>query len=143
MDFSYRPRITGRGGAHVIYVPVALGTLTANQTTDFAIPVGYGKFYVLGASYQAEVAAADADGTLVGVLKKYRASDDTEVTISSNFDLETVTVKESNPLTVNGGDAARTLQRADTLRFEVTNNSVGIDTQHAQAFLVVELAVLE
>ena len=143
MDFSFRPKLNGRAGAQIVHVSVPLGTLTANNTTDVLIPVHNAKAYVVGASFTCETVVADSDGTVIGVLKKYRGSDDTEVTISSNFDLETAVAKEANAITVNGGDAARTLQRADTLRFEVTNNSAAFNTPLAQGWVTVELAVLE
>ena len=143
MDYSFRPTVTGRGGAQIVHVPVALGTITANTTTTFAVPKFYNKVYVLGASYQTATVAADADGAITGVLQKYRAASDDAVAISSAFDLETAVASEAAPLTVNGGDVARTAQAGDTFRFVVTNDSAAINTQHALAFLVLELAVLK
>lgn len=143
MDYSFRPTVTGRGGAQIVHVPVALGTITANTTTTFAVPKFYGKCYVVGASYQASTLAADADGAITGVLKKYAAASDAAVTISATFDLETATASEAAPLTVNGGDVYRTCLPADTLQFVVTNDSAAINTQHAGAFLVLELALLK
>lgn len=144
MDFSFRPRNTARAGAQIVSIPVALGTITANDTTTYAVPVPYGRFYVLGASYQCATKAADADGTILGTLVKYRAATDDTATISASFDLEATPVaNESVAVTVNGGDVARTIRQGDTLRFPVVNNSAAINTQHAGAFLVVDLARLD
>lgn len=143
MITAFRPTVPGRLGAHIVHVPVALGTITANTTTTFALPKAYAKCYVLGASYQAATVAADADGAITGVLKKYRAATDDTADISSAFNLETAVASESAPLTVNGGDAARVCQLGDTLQFVVTNDSAAINTQHAGAFLVLELALLK
>lgn len=143
MDYSFRPTVTGRGGAQIVHVPVALGTITANTTTTFALPKFAGKVYVLGASYQTTTVAADADGAITGVLQKYRAASDDAVAISATFNLEGATASEAAALTVNGGDVNRTCQPADTLRFVVTNDSAAINTQHAGAFLVLELALLK
>jgi hypothetical protein len=144
MDYSYRPKITGRGGAQIVSIPVALGTITANDTTTYSVPTPRGRFYVLGASYQCAVKPIDADGTFVATLAKYRAATNDATTISAELDLEADTVaNESVALTVNGGDVNRTIRVGDTLQFVVVNNSAGIGTQHAGAFLVVELARLD
>lgn len=141
MDFSYRPKQTGRAGAQIVSIPVALGNITANNTTTYAIPVPRGRFYVVGASYQAETVAT-SPGTILGTLQKRRAATDDTVAISSAFDLEAATASEVSALTVNGGDTNRTVRAGDTLRFSVVSNNSTV-TQHAQAFLVVELARLD
>lgn len=141
-DISFRGPIE-RSGAKLVQIPVALGTLTANQTNSFDVPLPYKRCYVVSAAYSAGTVVADSDGTTIGTLYKYRGATDDEVTISSTIDLEAVTARETAPLTVNGGDIARTAQRLDTLRFKIVNNSAAINTQHANAFLLVEVAVLE
>lgn len=141
-DISFRGPVQ-RAGAKLVQIPVALGNLTANSTTNFDVPLPFKKCYVVSAAYVAGTIAADADGTTLGTLFKYRGATDDEVTISSAFDLETAVARETSALVVNGGDAARTCQRLDTLRFKVVNNSAALNTQHANAFLLVELAVLE
>lgn len=141
-DISFRGPMD-RSAAKIVEIPVALGTITANTTNNYDIPLPFKRCYVLGAAYSAGTVAADADGTTLGTLFKYRGDTDAEVTISSALDLEAVTARETAPLTVNGGDIARTAQRLDTLRFKIVNNSAAINTQHANAFLLVEVAVLE
>ena len=144
MDYSYRPKVTGRGGAQIVSIPVALGNITANDVTNFWVPVPHGRFYLLGASYQCSIKASDADGVITATLVKYRAATDDSVTVSAEFDLEAdADAGESVLLTVNGGDVNRTIRRGDTLYLSVGNDSAALNAQHAGAFLVVELARLE
>lgn len=146
MDFRFRPKKTSRSGMQLVTTCAALGTLTANATTTFYIPTPRRRCVPVRVSYQCSTVAADADGTILGTLSKRDVSAGANVTLSpGTFSLEGVTAETATevPLTSTLTDAQRTFAEGDTLKLAVVNNSAAIDTQHANASVTVEWAVLE
>lgn len=144
----------GRWGTHPVHVsvgPIGGSTalygatpLTANDVTIFRIPTPPGKFVFSKVAVHATTDAADADGTVLGVVSKYDASADAEVTVSGSIDLEALTTLERAEagVSTSATDAQLVLDTGDTLSFRVTNNSAAIDTQPVDLFIVVELMQL-
>ncbi len=130
------PPIGGAAG------PVVGGAspLTANTTTIIpaVIPGGpRGRTLVLvGLCARVTQVPADADGTLKVTARKYRASDNTVVTVSAELDLEALVTRETGWVGLASGisDANRTFNvpaagAGDGLEFHVVSDSAAIDTQ--------------
>jgi hypothetical protein len=142
VDTSFRPREPYRSKAQIVTVSASLGTLTANDTTTIHIPVPARRGFILSASVHQGTVAADADGTILATLKRYDASATSLVALTSAFNLEGQTARSADRLTMLGG-TTRYKAREDTLVLEVVSNSAAINTQPADAFVVVELALLD
>lgn len=120
--------------------------LTANATTIFRLGGTAGRKCAISRFGATTVTVpADADGTIVATLRKYDASADATVTLTSNLDLEALVTREETSLAVLGtvSDADLTLDTGDALEIHVVNNSAAIDTQPAGLTFVAELLVLE
>lgn len=145
-DRSFRPKV-GRFGIMPVVASVAPGAspFTANTTTTLQIPTPPGKLTVLRAVAYATVVPADADGTLVATLVKRRASDNTDVTLTSTLDLEALTASEKSAFTFSTSitEADRILLEADILEVDVVSNSAAIDTQPTNFHVVVEFGYKE
>ena len=143
MDTRFKPK-PGDAGSHPTLLHVPVGELTENDTTVIHFPPVGRKVWIRGATISSTAVPADADGTIVATLKKRRAADDTEVAISAPLDLEGIVASEGNPFKVSGiGESARIIQAADTIKLEIVSDSAAIDTQPANAFVTLDLLVLQ
>lgn len=121
--------------------------LTANTTTIFRLGGFAGRSVTptrLGATVV--TVPADADGTIVAKLVRYRASDNTAVDLTGNLNLETLVTREEsfvNLLATVADTPAAVLVSGDALEVHVVNNSAAIDTQPAGLVFTVEGLVLE
>lgn len=146
MDYRFKPKKTSRSGMQIALTSAPLGTITANTTTTFAVPTPRRRCVPLRITYHCGTVAADADGAITGVLHKRDVSAGANVTLTSALNLEGVTAETATDvalLNTTLTDAQRTFAEGDTAKFIVTNDSAAINTQHANAFLVVEWAILE
>lgn len=139
--FSPKP---GRFGVMPVIISTGvLGDFTANTDTPFYIPVPEGDYYFASANYQTVTVPADSDGVITALVKKYRAVENDEVTLSVALDLELAVTRERLPFSLAGiTDINRVLHTGDTLLVDVTNDSAALTTQHVNAFFVVELYAL-
>lgn len=134
MPKVWRSNKPGELGTELVQAAVVVpgtATLTANDVTVFVIG-GFGRrVRVADVAVSCTTAAADADGTVLGVLNKYDASADAAVALTTATDMETLTTREARVVDVIGTltDAQLTLEADDTLEFAVTNNSAAINTQ--------------
>lgn len=116
-DRSFRP-LPGRFGTMVVVLTKAVGTITANVTTTFNVgaPVGDSrrpaKSKLLGVTVSTITVPVDADGTILASVIKRRASDDTDVALSSaTLDLEALTAEEQSDFSLVENDDNRTFER--------------------------------
>lgn len=146
MSYVHARKKPGRYGTEIAFLTVQpTPTLTANDTTVFAIPSPFRKCRFLRGTVSVATVPADSDGTIVGTFKKYDASADAAVTLSSDINLETLTTRE-----VAKADSAAAatesqllLDDGDQFEFHVVNDSAAINTQPTKLSLCVEVAVLE
>ena len=143
MDTTFRPREPFRTKAEIVTVSASIGTLTVNATTTIHIPTPGRRCAILSASICQQTKAADADGTVLATLKRRDISASADVAASSAYDMEAATNRQVDRVTMLGGTANRIKAKEDSLFLDVVNNSAAIDTQPVNAFVVVELALLE
>lgn len=141
----FSPKLGHRFGSHPAFVSAAAGTVTANTTTTHFLPPIHRKAYLFRASAVCQTVPADADGTLLATLKKWDASADAAVTLSSALDLEALTAKESSAFTLSTSltEAQRRIDEGDSLYVEVVSNSAAIDTAAVNLKFTVEVGVIE
>lgn len=117
--------------------------LTANTTTIFRLGGLAGRsavFSRLGAT--AVTVPADADGTILAYVYKFRASDNTAVQMSAALDLEALVTREETFANALGiAEADLTLTAGDAIEIHVVSNSAAIDTQPAGLVFVAEMLV--
>lgn len=146
MDKSRREK-HGRFGTHPVWVTRTFGAnpITANTTTDYHFAAPPVSCVIGGGSLHSVVVAANADGTTLAYLCKYRASDDSVVVLTSALNVEGVVTKEGTRFTVLGTltDAEQTILAGDTLLVRFINNSAAIDTQPTELTVTAELFVKE
>lgn len=83
----FRPK-PGRYGTMPVFLTVQpTPTLTANNTTIFKVPSPYRRCYFVRGSVSCTTVPADADGTILATFKKYDASADAAVSLTSTLDL--------------------------------------------------------
>ncbi len=85
---------------------------------------------------------ASTSGTILGVLQKYDASENTAVPLTGNVDLEALTAHEGTAVALLSTltDAQKTLDAGDTVRFAVTTNNT-VTTAAVDLMVNVELLV--
>ncbi len=142
MDTSFRPREPYRSKAQIVTQSVAIDTLTANATTTIHIPTPARRAFVLSATIHQGTVAADSDGAINATLKRWDDSAGSGVSMSSAYNMEAATARRAERLTMLGG-SSRVKAKEDTLYLDVVNDSAAINTQPANAFVVVELALLD
>lgn len=146
MDKSFKPR-SGRFGIMVVNTSKEFGTnpFTANSTVTHSAPSPGGKCYPLRAYVSCTIAASDADGTCLIRLIRRRASDDSDIQLTTDYDVEGLTIKERTELTFDSTktDSQRIFLEADRLEFDLVSNSAGINTQPTDLTVTVEWAVLQ
>lgn len=141
----FRPK-PGRYGTHPQFITVQpTPTLTANNTTIFKIPSPYRRCIFTRGCISVTQVPVDGDGTILGTFKKYDASADAAVSLTSTVDLEALVTREVSKLdpVSTATNAQLTLDDGDQIEFHVVNNSAGINTQPTDLSLCVELLVLE
>jgi hypothetical protein len=121
-----------------------LGTLTANVTNTHFLGGTNVRSWIARVAASCFTVASDTDGTLLATLKKWDASADAAVTLSSALDLEALTAKECTDFTILSTltDDQRTLDVGDALYVEIVSNSAAINTQPVGLTFVPELFVL-
>jgi hypothetical protein len=136
----FKPK-PGRFGVEVSFVSAALGNLTANTTTTFYIPTPRRKCFIERITYHASTIVVDADGTVLATVKKWDDSAGAAVSLTAAFSLEGLTAKRATliPLLATLTPAQLTIDEGDILFVDIVNNSAAIDTQHANAAIVVEI----
>lgn len=144
MITAFLPRNPNRAGSIPILVEVLAGTVTANTTTTHRGPAIPSLSYLAKAIVSCSTVGADADGTILLTLKKYDASANAAVTLSSAFDLETLTANEGALLTILSTltDEQRRLDVGDTLFFEIVSNSAAFNTAPVGIRVDIELLVM-
>lgn len=144
-DWSFRSRAPYHK-AHFATLNKQLGAFTANDTTLFIIGAHPHRCVFDEARIVCQVKPADADGTLLLRLRKYRAVQNDFVTLTPDFDLEGAgfIVNEASLIVASTGLAAATriLLPGDVLFAEVTNNSAAIDTQATDLVVTATLCIL-
>lgn len=120
----------------------AQGNIGASGDTEHNFGAVPAKSYISRAVVSAETVPVGA-GTVTAVLRKYDASANAYVTLTSAVDLETLTAKEGTALSFLStlSDAERTLDTGDTLVFLITSSST-ISTQPDDLVVNTELFVL-
>lgn len=134
--FGFSPAILSSG---------ICGALTANATTKLGIGASPKRACITAVAAVCSTVAADADGTTLATLKKYDASADAAVTLSSALDLEAMTANEASAFTITTTltDAQRMLDTGDFLYVDVVNNSLAIDTQPVNLIFTAEISIVE
>lgn len=137
-------------GARLSTTPIILqgkqaATITVNATTPIGVGVPPYRAYISRVNVVCSTVPADSDGTILATLKKYDASADAAVSLSSALDLETLTANEGSNFTLTSTltDAQRTFDAGDFLYVDVVNNSAAIDTQPVNLIFTAEFFELE
>lgn len=146
MDYRFRPKKTSRSGMQLVTTCAAIGTITANQANVYGIPTPRRRCVPLRVTYHCTTLVADADGTVLLQIAKRDVSAAANVNLAAGTqNLESATAETATdvPLVATLTDAQRTFAEGDTMKATITNNSAAIDTQHVNAFLTVEWAILE
>lgn len=143
----FSPKNPSRFGIIPVYlVSEKIGALTSAATDTFRIPTPFRRGYVLSAGVQTQVVPVVTTGTATATLKKYRAVENSTVTLSAGLDLETLIVNEQRKLVINGSDTDRLIRNdgtnGDTLLVDSVNGTT-IATAPTAMFFVVEIAILE
>jgi len=142
MDTTFRPREPYRAKSEIVTVTAAIPTLTANTTTTVHVPTPARRSFLLSASIQCSTIPADADGAITATVKRYDVSGAAAVSMSSALDCEALVALTATRFTMLSG-STRIKAREDTLRVDFVNDSAAIDTQFANGFVVLELALLD
>lgn len=123
-----------------------IANLTANTTTRVDIGPAPRKSFLDRVMVSQSTLVADADGTVLATVKKYDASADASVTLSSALSLEAdaQVASEGKLFTLLSTltDAQRTLDEGDVLYVDIVNNSAAIDTQPVNLRFVASVEVL-
>jgi hypothetical protein len=148
MNF-FQPR-PGRFGVAPVYLKTAQigGTnfeggatpVTASGTTIFRLGGFAGRRVELSRIGATTVTVpVSASGTILATLRKYRAADDTVVTLTGTLDLEALVTREEGFTNVLAtlSDADRTLAAGDALEVHVVSTAA-IGTQPAGLVFTVE-----
>lgn len=107
------------------------GNLTANVTTRFVVATPCIAEKLFACRVSVEQVPVDADGTLTVQFRKYDASANAFVNLTTAFNTEGLTTKESAevPLIATLNDADLVVEKDDVLYCDVVSNSAAIDTQ--------------
>jgi hypothetical protein len=136
----FKPK-PGRFGIIPTFVSAALPSITANSTTTTYIPTPRRKCFIERITYHASTIAADADGTVLATVKKWDDSAQAAVSLTAATSLEGLTAKKATEIALLSTltPAQLTLDEGDALYIEIVHNAAAIDTNHANACIVVEL----
>lgn len=143
MQTHFQPT-PGRFGVIPVLVQGRCAAAIGNNTTTTynfgGIPA---KSYVNRAVVSAGTVPASTSGTILGVIQKYDAANNTAVALTGNVDLETLTAHEGTAVSLLSSltDAQRTMLPGDTLRFVVTTNNT-VTTAAVDLQVNVEVFVL-
>ena len=123
-----------------------IANLTANTTTRVDISPAPRKAFVDKVMVSQQTLVADSDGTVLATVKKYDASANASVTLSSALSLEADAQVASEgaffALLSTLTDAQRTLDEGDVLYVDIVNNSAAIDTQPANLRFAASVEIL-
>lgn len=155
MDKRFAPLGDRQGTMPVTVGTGAVGTITANTTNRFLLPVPAGKYFIYSFSVACNTVAADADGTVLATLFKYDgvaasavAQNTAAAGAAATGDLESLVTKKGQKITLlaSVADKDRIINVTDNndgLYVDVVNNSAAIDTQPTQLVFCVELLALK
>lgn len=147
---AFRPK-PGRHGILPVYIySKEINAITSAATDTIRLATPFRKAYVLSASVQTQVVPVVTTGTSTATLKKFQASDGTLKTLSSGFDLETLTANKASPLVIPStiAEADKFIRNTglvasgDTLLVEIVNGTT-IATNPTALYFVVEIAILQ
>lgn len=121
-----------------------LAAIGSSGTTTYNFGAVPAKAYVNRAQVSAGTVPASTSGTILGVIQKYDAANNTAVALTGNVDLEALTAHEGTAVSILSTltDAQRTMLPGDTLRFVVTTNNT-VTTAAVDLVVRVELFILE
>ena len=151
MSYIHYRTKPGRFGVHVVYIASKeINALTSAATDTIRIATPFRKAYVLSCNVQTQVVPVVTTGTSTATLKKAQASDASTKTITSGFDLETLTANKGSPMVIPATvtESDRLLRNTgavatgDTLFLELVNGTT-IATAPTALFFVIGLAILE
>jgi hypothetical protein len=144
MSFNFfRPKPGRFGTASVCLTGRAQGNIGASGDTEHCFGSFPAKSLINRTVVSAETVPVGA-GTVTAVLKKYDASANAYVTLTSAINLETLTAREGTAMSFLSTltQADRTLDTGDTVAFLITSSST-ISTQPDDLMVNTELLVLE
>lgn len=148
-ETHYKARSPGRFGAQVAYLSQRCPAtpLTVNTTTPIVIGAPHRRSWLEQVAVAQSTLVSDADGTVLATVKKYDASANAIVVLSSALSLE-VDAQIANEsakfvLLTTLTSAQRVLDEGDVLYVDVVNNSAVIDTQPINLTFTAEILVLE
>ena len=141
----FRPK-PGRFGIASTLLSAQLpnNAIADSTTTTLYIGAHPAKCQIERAVVSAAVVPASSGGTILGVLQKYDASANADVTLSGNIDLEAMTALEATPIPLLSTltPAQLLLDTGDTVRFVITASST-LQTSEEALTVNVELLVQE
>lgn len=147
-DRKYPKWKPGRYNVSPAFVPSGiLGAITASATTTYRMPTPSRRCFIERISYQTGTVPVSAGGTIIATAKKRDNQAAQDVTLSSGLSLESDGITAVNKPTAftmlsTLTDAQRILQEGDSWFVDVVSDAA-IGTNHANAYFVVELLVLE
>lgn len=141
MDTSFRSR-SGDHGTMLTPLAATLPAIGASATTTVPVPMLRRKLWVRGASYQTTTVPVGG-GTIVARLVK-RKTDGTQVVISSDLDLETVTANTPTAFVIPSStpETYRVVQPGELLQVLLVASGT-VTTDHAGAHAVVDAVALQ
>lgn len=141
---DFRPKPGRIGVLPQLVQGQCLAAIGNNTTTTYNLGAIPFKAYANRAIVSAGTVPASTSGTILGVVQKYDAINNTAVALSGNVDLEVLTAHEGTaiPFLAALTDAQRTVLPGDTIRFVVTTNNT-VTTAAVDLVCNVELLVLE
>lgn len=141
---DFRPKPGRYGTLPQLVQGQCLAAIGNNTTTTYNLGAVPFKAYANRAVVSAGTVPASTSGTILGVVQKYDAVNNTAVALSGNVDLEALVAHEgvAVPFLAALTDAQRTLLPGDTLRFVVTTNNT-VTTAAVDLVCNVEVLVLE
>lgn len=138
----FRPKPGRFGISSTMMHGRAQGNITASGDTEHNFGASPAKAFVNAAVVSADVVPVGG-GTITAILRKYDASANAYVTLTSAVDLEALTAKEGTALSFISTltQAQRTLDTGDTLVFLITASGT-VTTQPDDLVVNTELLVL-
>ena len=145
VNIAFNPPRADRAGAHILHIPVPIGTVTASQTNAYSIPVK-GEYVLLGASIICHTVAISAGGTLPLTICKRLGTDDSRIALTSALNIETLTTLKTASLSMATGLTAvqrRLIEsRLDSLYIEIVSDAA-IGTAPTNLVVMLEVALLK
>lgn len=124
-------------------ISVALPPLTVNTTTRRGVIAAGRSMQITRVSIGSYTKPNDADGVMTLALEKYDKSGTAEKNLlgAATFDLESLTAKEAEDLTLTSTTADLVVDAGDLVYVEMVNDSAAIDT-NLEGALTIEVDLL-